>query len=259
MVPLPSNESADDRYERLVSSITDYAIFMLDSEGIVSSWNAGAQRFKGYAAAEIIGKHFSVFYTLEDRAAGVPSLALERAVRDGHVEMEGWRLRKDAAQFWAHVAIDPIRNDAGAVIGFAKVTHDISERRATQRALEDAREAMFQSQKMYALGQLTSGVAHDFNNLLAIITGSLEMLQEGAQAPQAEYVDMAMNAAERGGTLIKQLLAFARGEDVEPSAVDVVSVVQGLLNVLRRAVGPAIHVEHDLATNLPAVLSIPVS
>jgi PAS domain S-box-containing protein len=246
-----------DRYERLVGAITDYAIYMLDAQGIVTSWNRGAERLKGYAADEIIGKHFSIFYTLEARAAGTPSKALERAAIDGHVETEGWRIRKDAARFWAHVAIDPIRDDAGQVIGFAKVTQDMGERRAAQRALEDAREAMFQSQKMYALGQLTSGIAHDFNNLLTVITGALEMLKDEADTAQAEHLDVAMGAAERGAALIKQLLAFARGEEVKLLAVDVVAVVKGLLNVIRRAVGPAIHVEDELQPGLPSALVEP--
>ena len=134
-------------FELLVQSVTDYAIYMLDTEGRVSSWNAGAERFKGYSAQEIIGEHFSRFYTEEDREAGVPKRALETAKTEGRFEAEGWRVRKDGSRFWAMVIIDPIRNQAGELIGYAKVTRDMSERRAIEEQLR-------QSQKMEAVGQL---------------------------------------------------------------------------------------------------------
>ena len=114
----------------LVQSVIDYAIYMLDPNGRVSSWNAGAQRIKGYAADEIIGEHFSRFYTEDDRTAGIPAKALETARRDGRFEAEGWRVRKDGTRFWATVIIDPIRHDDGTLIGFAKVTRDLTEKRA---------------------------------------------------------------------------------------------------------------------------------
>ena len=124
---------------------------MLDTEGRVSSWNAGAERFKGYSAQEIMGEHFSRFYTEEDREAGVPKRALETAKTEGRFEAEGWRVRKDGSRFWAMVIIDPIRNQAGELIGYAKVTRDMSEKRAIEEQLR-------QSQKMEAVGQLTGGL-----------------------------------------------------------------------------------------------------
>src|SRR5947208_490738 len=168
----------EGRYRLLVDAITDYAVYMLDETGVVTSWNPGAQRFKGYTADEIIGQHFSRFYTDEDRAAGVPALALRMAAEEGRFDREGWRVRKDGSRFWAHVVIDPIRDPQGGVIGFAKVTRDITERKEAQRELEKAREALFQSQKMDAIGQLTGGVAHDFNNLLMAVLGSLELVRK---------------------------------------------------------------------------------
>src|SRR5690349_13412573 len=138
--------------ELLIQSVTDYAIYMLDSEGRVSSWNPGAARFKGYRSDEIIGEHFSRFYPPEDREAGVPQRALATAAQAGHFEAEGWRMRKDGSRFWASVVIDPIRDSAGKLIGFAKITRDLTERKQAQEALEQAREQVFQAQKLEALG-----------------------------------------------------------------------------------------------------------
>jgi PAS domain S-box-containing protein len=168
---------SEQQFRLLVQGVADYAIYMLDRRGNVSSWNLGAERIKGYAPAEIIGQHFSRFYTEEDRTAGLPAEGLATAEREGRWENEGWRLRKDGSRFWAHVVIDCIRDDDGKVVGFAKITHDNTERRDAQRALEEAREALFQSQKMQAVGQLTGGVAHDFNNLLTVIIGGLDTLK----------------------------------------------------------------------------------
>ena len=148
---------SEEQFRLLVQGVTDYAIYMLDPTGRVTSWNAGAQRFKGYAADEIIGEHFSRFYTDEDRASGLPETALKTAAEQGRVEMEGWRVRKDGARFWANVVIDPIRAPSGELLGFAKVTRDITERLQANRALDDAREALLQSQKLDAIGQLTGG------------------------------------------------------------------------------------------------------
>ena len=149
-----------------MQGVTDYAIYMLDPEGRITHWNLGAQRIKGYLPAEIIGEHFSRFYTEEDRANGEPELALQTAAREGKFEKEGWRVRKDGSRFLANVVIDRICDQSGNIIGYAKITRDVTDVKETQRALEQAREAFFQSQKMEAIGQLTGGIAHDFNNLL---------------------------------------------------------------------------------------------
>jgi PAS domain S-box-containing protein len=134
--------SEDGRYRLLVEAITDYAIYMLSPEGIVSSWNPGARRFKGYEAGEIIGQHFSRFYTDEDKSDGLPARALETARREGKFESEGWRLRKDGTRFWACVVIDPIRSEDGELVGFAKITRDLTERKAAEQQLK-LREEQF--------------------------------------------------------------------------------------------------------------------
>jgi len=133
-------EGSGNRFELLVQNVTDYAIYMLSETGIVASWNAGARRFKGYDAEEIIGQHFSRFYTAEDQAAGLPARALETAEHAGRFEAEGWRVRKDGSRFWAHVVIDPIREPGGRLIGFAKVTRDLTERRAAEEELRRSEE-----------------------------------------------------------------------------------------------------------------------
>ena len=146
------------------AGVTDYALYMLDPDGNIISWNAGGERIKGYTPAEIIGQHFSRFYTPADQADGKPARALSIATTTGRYEEEGWRVRKDGTFFWASVVIDPIRDDDGKLIGFAKITRDISERREAQIALERMQRKLAEAQKMDALGQLTGGIAHDFNN-----------------------------------------------------------------------------------------------
>jgi len=126
----------EGRFRLLVDAITDYAIYMLSPEGYVTSWNSGAQRFKGYRASEILGQHFSRFYLDADREAGLPARALRIAATEGRFEGEGWRQRKDGTRFWAHVIIDPIRDPSGELIGFAKITRDLTERKAAENALK---------------------------------------------------------------------------------------------------------------------------
>src|SRR5690606_10266840 len=167
----------EQQFRLLVQGVTDYAIYMMDAGGRVSSWNSGAERIKGYRPDEIIGEHFSRFFPEQDRLSGIPERALETARQEGRYESEGWRVRKDGTRFWANAVIDAIRGQDGSLIGFAKVTRDITEKRDAQQALELAREELFQAQKMEALGQLTGGVAHDFNNLLMAVQASPDLLQ----------------------------------------------------------------------------------
>lgn len=220
-----------------MQSVTDYAIYMLDRDGHVSSWNAGAERFKGYTSNEIIGQHFSNFYTLEDRAAGIPVLALQTAEREGRFEAEGWRVRKDGSRFWASVIIDPIRNDENALLGYAKITRDLTEKRAIEEQLR-------QSQKMEAVGQLTGGLAHDFNNLLTGIGGSLEMMQvrmpQGRTAEIERYVLAAQGAVKRAATLTQRLLAFSRRQTLDPRTTNVNRLLAGLEDLIRQTIGPGI-------------------
>jgi PAS domain S-box-containing protein len=150
----------DDGYRLLVQGVRDYAIFMLDTDGNILSWNAGAERIKGYQPDEIIGKHFSVFYPDEDNAAGKPARELAQAVADGRVEDEGWRLRKDGTRFWANVVITALHDDTGTLRGFGKVTRDITGRRAADerlRASEERFRLLVQGVRDYAIFMLDTG------------------------------------------------------------------------------------------------------
>jgi PAS domain S-box-containing protein len=244
---------SEQQFRMLVQGVTDYAIYMLDPEGRVSSWNAGAQRIKGYAPEEIIGQHFSRFYSEEDRARGIPDFALRTATAQGRFEREGWRVRKDGTRFWAHVVIDAIRDEAGEVIGFAKVTRDVTERQEAQRQLHEAREALLQSQKLEAIGQLTGGIAHDFNNLLMAVLGSLELLRKRLPPdPRARaLLENAVQGAERGASLTQRMLAFARKQELSLGGVDVPELVRGMEELLQRALGPSIRVETSFESDLP--------
>jgi PAS domain S-box-containing protein len=245
-----------NRYRLLVDAIADYAIYMLDPEGHVVSWNPGAERFKGYKAEEIVGRHFSTFYTPEDRAEHMPRRVLETAAREGRFENEGWRVRKDGSRFWAHVIVDPIHDDNGELIGFAKVTRDLTERREAALALAQAKEELLQSQKLEAIGRLTGGVAHDFNNLLMAITGSLELLRKRLpDDPRLlRLVDNAMQGAQRGASLTQRMLAFARRQELKPDMVDIGQLVGSMADLLARSLGPTIELETYLVGPISPVL-----
>jgi PAS domain S-box-containing protein len=240
---------SEARFRRLVDAVVDYAIFQLDPNGIISTWNSGAQRIKGYTADEIIGQHFSRFYSDEDRKAGVPQKALEIAVRQGRYETEAWRIRKDGTRFCALVVIDPIRNEHGELIGFAKVTRDITERIEAHRILKTTEEQLAASQKMEAIGQLSGGVAHDFNNLLMIVLGNLETAERQAKSGGAANPNLqraianAMRGAQRAVALTSRLLAFSRRQPLNPKPLDLNRFLISAVEFLQRSLGETIEVE----------------
>lgn len=245
----------EEQFRLLVQGVEDYAIYMLDKQGNVSSWNTGAQRIKGYAPAEIIGKNFSVFYTPEDRAVGQPERGLAIARETGRFENEGRRIRKDGSAFWAHVLIDRILDEEGHHIGFAKITRDVTEKRQAEEDLARAQEALFQSQKLEAIGQLTGGVAHDFNNLLMAVQANLELLSKRLKEdPQGlAMLNNAMAGAQRGAALTQRMLAFARRQDLTPTSVDLKALFNGMETLIQRSVGPLVTIETKFSVGLPAV------
>jgi len=246
-------EKVEGRFQHMVEGVVDYALFMLSPEGIISNWNTGAERIKGYSAADIVGQHFERFYTEEDRAAGVPVRALETATREGKFEAEGWRVRKDGTRFWASVVINPIRDRSGDLLGFTKITRDMTERRKAQQDLMRTQEQLAQSQKMEGIGQLTGGVAHDFNNLLTIIIGNLETIQRqlgngnADSARLARSADLAMRGARRAEALTQRMLAFSRQQPLDPRSVDIGRLVTSTSDLLRRTLGETVTVETVLA------------
>ncbi len=246
---------SEERFRILVQGVTDYAIYMLDPDGRITNWNTGAERIKGYTQAEIVGEHFSRFYLPEERGAGVPELSLATAAKNGRFEKEAWRVRKDGTPFWAHVVIDPIYGPDGTLIGYAKITRDLSERKAAQEALEKARSALFQSQKMEAIGQLTGGIAHDFNNLLTVVVNGLDLIMRGVRnEKEIRIVESMQRAAERGKNLNQQLLAFARRQPLKPEVANPNTVINGFEAVLRRACGERVRFDIALAPAMRSVL-----
>ena len=222
------------QFALLLNSVTDYAIYMLDAEGYVRTWNPGGERIKGYGSDEIIGCHFSRFYCQEDIAAGLPARNLRTARTEGRYAGEGWRLRKDGTRFHASVVIDPIQQD-GELIGFAKITRDITERYQAEQRLEQARHSLLQSQKLEAIGKLTLGLAHDFNNLLTIIINSLDVIDHHVRDERvSRMVETALRASERGALLSRQLLTFGRGQNLAPERLDVNRLILECEELLRR-------------------------
>jgi len=242
----------EQQFRMLVQGVHDYAIYMLDVDGRITNWNAGAELIKGYTADEIVGQHFSRFYTPEDREAGEPARALQTAAREGRYQREAERVRKDGTRFWADVVIDPIRNETGEIIGFAKITRDVTEKRRAQEELEEARTALFQSQKLQALGELTGGIAHDFNNLMTVIRGSAELLKKPGipRERRDRYVEAIIDTAEKATTLTSRLLAFGRRQALRPHALDLAVRLDALGDVLSRTLGSPIEIVLDIAPDI---------
>jgi PAS domain S-box-containing protein len=227
----------------MIHGIKDYAIFMLDPEGNIVSWNSGAEHIKGYTAGEVLGSHFSRFYTEADREANIPAEALREAA-SGKYEAERWRVRKDGSSFWASVVIDPIHDEDGKLLGFAKVTRDFTEKKAAEDALRQAQQRSLHMQKLEAVGQLTGGVAHDFNNLLMVILGNLETAQRsGSVARQKRAIENAVQGARRAVTLTQRLLSFARQQPLSPRPIDLNKFIVGEAEFLQRTLGEKIDVE----------------
>ena len=240
---------SEERFRMLVQGVQDYAIYMLDTDGRVTNWNSGAESIKGYTADEIVGQHFSRFYTEEDRARGEPQFALETALREGKYEREAWRVRKDGTPFWASVVLDPIFDESGKHVGFAKITRDITERKKAQEELDETRAALVQSQKLQALGELAGGIAHDFNNLMTVVAGSADFLLRKPDLPdekRRQYLEAIGETADRATTLTNHLLAFGRRQPIKPEVLDLNVRLDAIADMLARTLGSAIHVELDL-------------
>ena len=238
---------SEQSYRLLLKGARDYAIYMLDTDGRVRSWNDGAQRIKGYETDEIIGRHFRIFLPEEAHASDLADQALLTAAREGQFEGEVWLVRKDGSRFFASVVMDAIRNEAGELIGFAKLVRDITEQREAQVALEQTREQLAQAQKMEAIGQLTGGIAHDFNNLLMIVSGYAQILQSRLKEPkEKQAVEAIRAAAGRGEKLTRQLLAFSRRQQLMPVVVDLRQRIDAVRDMLVPSLRGNIELIYDI-------------
>lgn len=233
---------AEQRFRLLVQGVKDCAIYMLETDGIITNWNTGAAAIKGYGSDEVVGKHFSIFYTQDDRDAGAPERALATALAEGKYETEAWRVRKDGTLFWANVLVDPIYDEEGKHVGFAKITRDATDKRQAQEELEETRSALLQAQKLQAIGELTGGVAHDFNNLLTVIGGAAEMLRKVdlPEEKRARYIDNIAATVERASTLTGHLLAFSRRRAIRPEVIDLNIHLDAWAEILSRSLGSGI-------------------
>jgi PAS domain S-box-containing protein len=204
-------------YRLLVESVRDYAIFVLDPGGHVASWNEGAQRIKGYSADEIIGRHFSTFYPDSDNAWGKPGWELQVAEEHGRFEDEGWRIRRDGTRFWANVVITALRDESRQLVGFAKVTRDLTERReAEQRAIADARRIAEAEGANRAKSEFLAVMSHELRTPLNAIGGYVELLQLGIggtlSAQQQEYLARVRSSQQHLLGIISDLLNYSRIE-----------------------------------------------
>jgi PAS domain S-box-containing protein len=247
-VSLAQVRDTERRFRLLVEGVTDYAIYMLDPSGHIVNWNPGAQRTKGYARDEVVGQHFSLFYTSEDQSIGLPKKALAAAEQTGKYESEGWRVRRDGSRFWASAVINAIKDENGKLVGFAKITRDLTEKRA-------ADERTRQAQKMEAIGHLTGGVAHDFNNLLTIIIGNLETLKRNLGGSSGadrlgRSAENAMRGARRAESLTQRLLAFSRQQPLDPKPIDLGRLITGMSDLLRRTLSKRVTIETVLGGGL---------
>ena len=233
---------SEERFRLLVDSIKDYAIFMLDTAGRVATWNAGAERIKGYSAEEILGEHFSVFYPPEDVAQETPQRQLEAAERDGRVEDEGWRLRKDGTRFWANVVITAIRDPHGELLGYGKVTRDLTDQRRTAERLQ---------QSNVELERFSYSVSHDLRAPLRAINGYAQAVLEDygdkIDAEGKRLLGVIRDSAKVGGELIDALLNFSRlgrqAITVEP--VDLTALARSVADELKKATGGGVEVTID--------------
>jgi PAS domain S-box-containing protein len=248
-----SRRAGEQRFGLLVDGVADHALYMLDEKGHITDWNAGAERLKGYNASEIVGRDFACFFTDEDQKVGVPQHELDTAAQRGKYEAEGWRVRKDGSRFLAAVVMTPLRDAAGRLVGFAKITRDITEHAQQQKALEDAKGALVQAQKMEALGQLTGGIAHDFNNLLHVIKNAVAIVLDhlpDADPAVRKYLNMASQNADRAAAVTQRLLAFSRQQPLDPKPIDPNTLVSRMADLLRSALGEGVAMETVLASGL---------
>ena len=267
---------SEQRYSVLVDGATDYAIYMIDPNGVVTNWNRGAGRIKGYRAEEIVGQHFSCFYTEEDRAANAPQLSLEIAARDGRYEVEAWRVRQDGSQL-ADVVVDALRDDNGKLIGFAKITRDVTERVQAARELEEARIGLVQSRaeealrraqaelahvaRVTTLGELTASIAHEVNQpITATVINARAALRWLAERPPdlqeaRQALTRIVSDGLRAGDIISRVRDLMKKAPLRPDRLDINDAIREVIELTRaEAAKDDVLVQLELADRLPFVI-----
>jgi PAS domain S-box-containing protein len=248
--------AVQERFRLLVETVRDYAIVALDSDGYVVSWNAGAERITGYAAEQILGKPISVFYPPGEASAG-GTAALAVALREGRCEVEGWRVRADGSRYWVNTTYTPLRDGAGALVGFAAITRDLTDRVAAEQALRRSEEQLRHSQRMDAVGRLAGGIAHDFNNLLMAAGGHVQLIlrRTGEDDPRHGSLLEIRKAVDRAATLTRQLLAFSRTQVLSPRELHLPDALTGMEGMLRGVLRDSVSLVLRLDPATPRVLA----
>lgn len=266
---LTERREAELRYRLLIEGVTDYAIYSLDKNGNITSWNSGAEKLKGYSTQEVLGTHFSRFYTQEDAAAGLPQRVLETAIATGHYEGEGWRVRKDGTRFWSSVVVTPLRNEAGELLGFSKITRDMTERKQLLDKIQHHAEELElrvaeREQTNAELEAFSYSVSHDLRAPLRAIEGYTDIVLTdfGGQLPPQvlEYLQNVVQAAGRMNRLIQDLLTYSRLSrlDIQPEPVKISAALEGALAQieLRNNVAVAVDEKLCVCAHLPTLTQV---
>jgi PAS domain S-box-containing protein len=252
---------SEERFRLLIEGVRDYAIFSLTPTGYITSWNAGAEHIKGYRAAEIIGRHFSLFYTQEDLERGKPQMHLLTAADQGRCEDEGWRVQKDGSRFWANVVITPLRDQKGTLIGFSKITRDLTERKQAENAAQEARSELARMARVTTMGELTASVAHEINQPLAAVVNNANACSRmlANQSPDIEelreaVIDIAQSAA-RASEIVSHIRAFFKGTSQDRAPIDLNQIIHEVLSLtVAEAEKNHVAVQTELGSGLPPVL-----
>ncbi|HEX9786420.1 MAG TPA: ATP-binding protein [Candidatus Binatia bacterium] len=257
-------QQSEERFRLLVESMQDYAIFMLNPEGRVTSWNTGAERIKGYRHEEIVGEAFGRFYTAEDQARNLPVQALQNAAREGRCEQEGWRVRRDGGRFWANVLISALLDEHKTLVGFSVITRDLTDKKQVEEILRESEarlrkqaqeleQQLIASGRLVSLGVVTASMAHEFNNPLGIVMGfTQELLSESTpDSPNHNALKIIDEETKRCQRIIQELLQFARPKDADPCPTDVKLIIEKTLNMVsnrlyKQKIEPKITVAGDL-------------